>query len=204
MGVDAVGMIFAPSKRRVDRRTAQQVAQALPPWVSRVGVFVDPSLDDLLGAIDAAKLDVVQLHVREDGPWSTDHVPLSALHRHLGSTKVVRAVRFADGVVPSTTMQPGVAAVLLDGPKAGSGVPFAWQDAVVWRGADRWMLAGGLHAGNVEEAIDVLEPPAVDVASGVESGPGIKDVARSKAFFEAVRRADDRRFSRTSIDTHSP
>jgi len=197
-GVDAIGMIFAPSKRRVSLEQAAAVADALPPWTTRVGVFVDPTLDELGAAVRAARLDVVQVH----GDLTGDLEPL-ALRPVLGATRLVHARAFGLDVHPSTAFADGVDGVVLDGPKAGSGRPFDWATARPWHGRARWMLAGGLHAENVEEAIRLLEPPSVDVASGVESEPGVKDVGRTQAFLDAVARADERRRRIRSEDTHS-
>jgi phosphoribosylanthranilate isomerase len=123
-GVDAIGMIFALSKRRVSLEQAAAVADALPPWTTRVGVFVDPTLDELGAAVRAARLDVVQVH----GDLTGDLEPL-ALRPVLGATRLVHARAFGLDVHPSTAFADGVDGVVLDGPKAGSGRPFDWATA---------------------------------------------------------------------------
>jgi indole-3-glycerol phosphate synthase/phosphoribosylanthranilate isomerase len=188
-GADAVGFVFWPgSPRRVDLETARSIGAALPPFVLRVGVFVDAPREELARASEAARLDVLQLH-GEEPPES-----LAALPR-----RVVKAVRVGPGfVVDSALRYEGTAdGILLDtrlpGPDAapgGTGASFDWSLArEVREKVSFLMLAGGLTPDNVGKALSSVRPDAVDVSSGVESAPGRKDPAKVRAFLDAVARA---------------
>jgi phosphoribosylanthranilate isomerase len=187
-GADAVGLVFfARSPRAVDLETARRVAAALPPFVARVGVFVDASRDELLRAADSVPLDLLQLHGRE---------PLEAL---AGLPR--RSVK-ALGVTPDFDLEQALRyagrcdALLLDtggGPlPGGSGATFDWSVARAVRArVPRLVLAGGLDPGNVGAALAAVGPDAVDVSSGVESAPGRKDLDKVRAFIAAVRAASE-------------
>jgi phosphoribosylanthranilate isomerase len=181
-GVDALGVIFAArSKRRVDVAQARRVLASTGPFVARVGVFVDAPVEEVLAAVRGARLGVVQLHGRVDA------AAVAALSVHVA---VVRAVRWAPGFDPAATDLGPVAALHVDGPEPGSGVAFDWDEAAAsLAGVPRWVLAGGLTPANVGSAIARLRPHGVDVASGVEAAPGIKDADKLRAFVAAVRAA---------------
>jgi phosphoribosylanthranilate isomerase len=180
-GADAIGLIFAArSRRRVDAQRAAEVAAAAGPFLTRVGVFQDAPEEEILAAVEAARLDAVQLHGGEPDPLA------ERLRRRV---RVVRALRFEPGVTPETLAGRPHDAVLLDGLKPGSGQAFDWAAAEAWRGHPRLVLAGGLRPDTVAEAVRALRPYAVDVASGVESGPGEKDPEAVAAFIEAARGA---------------
>jgi phosphoribosylanthranilate isomerase len=102
---------------------------------------------------------------------------------------VVRAMPFEPDLTPASVDAYPADAFLLDAPTPGSGRPFAWSDAEAWRGHPRLVLAGGLDPTTVAAGVRALRPYAVDVASGVESEPGIKDAERVQAFVRAVREA---------------
>jgi len=184
-GADALGVIFAAgSRRRVDRAQAAEVLAPLGPFIARVGVFVSPTPDELWAAIDALRLHAVQLHGDLAGG---DDAGWRALRARVA---VIRAVAWSPTLdLEALTRSPGDA-LLIDGPRAGSGRPFDWDGAHGLRRLSNWVLAGGLEPGNVARAISRLAPPAVDVASGVESRPGVKDPARLAAFMAAVRNAE--------------
>ena len=183
-GADAIGLVFwAQSPRAVDVETARRIAAALPPFVARVGVFVDASRDELRRVAEAVPLDLVQLH---------GHEPLEALE---GLPR--RAIK-ALGVGADFDLEQArryaerADALLLDtGGQArpgGSGRAFDWAIARALRArVPRLILAGGLTPDNVAAAITAVRPDAADVSSGVESSPGRKDAAKVRAFIEAVR-----------------
>ena len=178
VGADAVGVIFAPaSRRRVDHAQAAEVLAAVGPFVTRVGVFAAPSVDEVVAALAAVPLQVVQIH----GP-----LPDGLLHELAGRVPFITAHAFHPDLDLAALARSPASAVLIDGPAAGSGVAFDWDAAQALRGLPRWILAGGLRPDNVAAAVARLRPPAVDVASGVESAPGIKDPARLQAFFAAL------------------
>jgi len=184
-GADAVGVIFAAgSRRRVDVARAAEVLAPLGPFVTRVGVFVSPAPDEVLAAVGALRLHAVQLHGEvasgDDALWT-------ALRERVA---VIRAVSWSPELDLDALARSVADAVLIDGPRAGSGRPFDWEGAHGLRRLSNWVLAGGLEPENVAEAIAWLAPPAVDVASGVESEPGVKDARRLAAFMAAVRGAE--------------
>ena len=183
-GVDAVGFNFwSGSKRHVDVARAKQIAAALPSGVLRVGVFVRASPDEVRATVAEVGLGAVQLHGDEDpADYAEAGVPL---------WQVLRIESALPGSVSAHAAE-----VLLDARAegfGGSGQSFDWSLA---RGARRYglpfWLAGGLTPVNVGEAVRRAEPPGVDVASGVESRPGMKDPALVRAFVAAVRAVEER------------
>lgn len=186
-GADAIGLIFAPgSKRQVTREVAAEVVAAVGPFITRVGVFVDADLAEVLELVKVLRLNAVQLHGNESADYA---------ERIGREVRVVRGVAFSPAVTPESTATYPADAYLLDAPRPGSGVAFEWEAAAAWRGNPRLILAGGLNVGNVAVAVRTLRPYAVDVASGVESHPGIKDAAAVYAFVEAVRGTSQRQWS---------
>ena len=180
-GADAVGLIFASGSRRlVSVGQAREISDALGPWIGRVGVFVDADEATIVTAIEGARLDAVQLH---------GDAPDELARRLRARVRVIRAVRFAPDSTPHAYEGRPFDGVLLDGVRPGSGTPFDWSAARAWRGHRRLVLAGGLRPDNVAEAVRALRPYAVDVASGVEAAPGIKDPGAVAAFVRAARAA---------------
>ncbi len=186
LGADYLGFNFAAaSPRRVTLERARDLAGITSPGVLRVGVFVDESAEEIRAASAAARLDLVQIHR-----------PLSAKDLEEAPVPVIAVVGVSrNGAdVPGPELLARCRAVLCDtavaGKSGGTGLAFDWS---LLSGTD-WpvpvILAGGLECGNVGEAIARVHPAAVDVASGVESSPGVKDETKMRLFFEAVRRAD--------------
>jgi len=186
-GADALGFVFWPgSPRAVDTATARRISQALPPFVLRVGVFVDASREEMARVADQVGLDLVQLHGSES-PQQVAAAPRRA----------IKALRVGADFDPelAVAFQEAAIAVLLDtqstGAPGGSGQRFDWSKARAVRArVAHLVLAGGLDPDNVEAAIATVGPDAVDVSSGVESSPGRKDEAKVRAFVEAVRKAE--------------
>jgi len=190
-GADAVGVVFYPmSPRRVDPERAAAVARCLPPFVSRVGVFVDAGRDEIARIVEQVGLDLLQLH-GEEPPDALDGLP----RRALKAVRVGRGFTEADalryegrvaGLVVDTRL---VGETVMPG---GTGVPFDWSLVAHLRDKVKFlMLAGGLEPDNVKEAIAAVRPHAVDVSSGVERLPGRKDPERVRAFLQAVRAAEE-------------
>jgi indole-3-glycerol phosphate synthase/phosphoribosylanthranilate isomerase len=184
-GADAVGLVFWPrSPRAVEVETARRIAAALPPFVLRVGVFVDAEPQDIARIAEAVGLDVLQLH-GEEPPEA-----LAALPR-----RVIKAVRVGEGFRPEDALryEGHASGILLDtkvegGAPGGTGQAFDWtQVRPVRESASFLMVAGGLTPENVRRALTAVRPDAVDVSSGVESAPGRKDPDKVRAFIEAVR-----------------
>lgn len=180
-GADAIGLIFAPSsKRQVTLAQALEVTAALGPLVTRVGVFRDQPLEEVQRVAGALRLDAVQLHGREDAAYA------AALRE---GWRVIKAVAFSAALARSWLEAFPADAFLLDGLRPGSGAAFDWGRAAWLKGHPRLILAGGLTAENAAEAARALEPYALDVASGVESAPGVKDPEKVRRFVAAAKGA---------------
>lgn len=180
-GVQAIGVNFAPrSKRRVSLSVAADILAELGPLVTVVGVFVDAPLDQLLATARGLRLGAVQLHGEEPPAYA------AAVRREV---PVIRALPFASAVTPESLAEYPADAFLLDAPVPGSGEAFDWAQAAAWKGHPRLILAGGLTPETVAQGVRALRPYAVDVASGVESAPGIKDAGRVEAFVRAAQGA---------------
>jgi phosphoribosylanthranilate isomerase len=186
-GADAIGLIFAPSRRQVARDRARRIAAALPPFVAKVGVFVNAPLDEIRALADAVRLDAVQLHGDET---ADDCAAVAAL----GLT-VIKAVRVAGPLDVAALRALPVAAVLLDtyhpDRRGGTGEPFDRRWAAPAAAAMPVILSGGLTPENVAAAIEAVRPYGVDVSSGVETH-GRKDPAKIRAFVAAAREAGAR------------
>lgn len=180
-GARAVGFIFWPrSPRFIEPEHARRIVRRLPPFVTTVGVFVNETADHINAVADLAQLGAVQLH--------GDEAPelLGSLER-----PVVKAV---SSVAPDTASRwPAETIVLVDAHdparRGGTGARADWAAAARLAAARRIVLAGGLSPENVAHAIATVRPFGVDVSSGVEDAPGLKNRTRIRAFFEAVRQA---------------
>jgi phosphoribosylanthranilate isomerase len=182
LGADAVGFNFWPrSKRYVAPAAAAAIVARLPAAVATFGVFVDPTRAELEEALAVSGVGVAQLH--------GDEPP--ALCLGLG-VPVVKAIRVRDGRDLAQLASYEVRAFLLDSASAGyggSGERFDWALAAEAARELPVLLAGGLTAENVAEAVRTVRPLGVDVASGVESSPGVKDVARMELFIRRAKEA---------------
>ncbi|MCK2219275.1 phosphoribosylanthranilate isomerase [Actinomadura sp. ATCC 31491] len=176
-GADAVGFVMTRSTRRVSPGRAAELAALVPAHVLTVGVFRGEDPETVRAAALASGVRAVQLHGRHP---HADFVALKdlgvTLLRAVDSTADLRCGAYDEDLL------------LVDAPHAGSGQPWDWA-AVRGRPSGRWLLAGGLAPGNVAEAIAAAGPWGVDVSSGVESAPGVKDPALIEAFLKAVRGA---------------
>ena len=187
LGARWLGFNFAAeSPRRLGLDRARELASRASPGTGRVGVFVRESLDEIRRAVEAASLDAVQVH-RPLRAEDVEEIP----------RPVFAVVRVAGAPldVPAAHSLERCRAVLFDAAGAaagGTGRPFDWSILEGRRWPVPFFLAGGLTPENVGSAVARLHPAGVDVASGVESSPGIKDRERMVRFFEAVREADVR------------
>lgn len=170
-GADAVGFVFAPSPRRIDPATAAGLCRRLPAPIRKVAVLHHP---------DAATLAEV---LEDFGPdWlQTDAEDLDAIELPAGvrALPVYRSGRRPQGRLPER--------ILFEGAISGSGRTADWNEARTLAGRTELILAGGLDADNVAEAIDAVGPWGVDVSSGVESSRGVKDPEKIEAFVARVR-----------------
>jgi phosphoribosylanthranilate isomerase len=184
-GAWAIGMILWPgSKRFCDHAEASRISGALRRRVEVAGVFVNQPLDEVAALADVLNLGLVQLHGDEGPSYCTE------VARRTGA-KVIKAhpVRLASDVVAVQAYHTDFH--LLDthreGLRGGTGETFDWSLLRHRHSSVPLILSGGLHAGNVGEGIEAVRPFAVDVASGVESAPGVKDPVRLREFAAAVR-----------------
>ena len=175
-GAAAVGFVFAESPRRVDPVVAARIVSGLPSHVAAVAVFRHPSRAQLLEVLEAVPLDFVQA---EPGP-------ATRLAREAG-VRLLPVIHDGPGLDGSRpTDEPGP--LLLEGPgRGGRGVRPDWSRAARLASRCTLVLAGGLRPDNVAEAIRLVRPAAVDVSSGVESRPGVKNARRIRAFIREAR-----------------
>lgn len=180
-GADAVGLMFAErSKRRVGLEQAAAIDAALGPFIARVGVFVNAPLFQVGEVVARLRLTAVQLHGAEDAAYAS---------RLRERVRVIKAFSFQPELDVSELRHFPVDAVLVDAPSPGGGEPFDWRAAKSLASLPRLILAGGLTATNVAEAMRMFQPYAVDVSSGVESSPGIKDAGKIQDFVRAAKEA---------------
>lgn len=186
-GAWALGMIFWPgSERRCSIDDAQEVVAAMRRRVELAGVFVNAPLDEVAGVADAVGLTMVQLH-GDEGPAYCSEVA-----RRTGA-KVMKAMRVRGGADLQALEAFHTDFHLLDayvpGQRGGTGETFDWELVAGRRSAVPMILSGGLTPENVARGIEATRPFAVDVASGTEASPGVKDPAKVEAFAAAVRGA---------------
>lgn len=183
-GADAIGFVFyAKSPRALDVRQARAIIAELPPFVTTVGLFVNASRCELNEILEVVPLDLLQFH--------GDETPADCEGFHRPWIKALR-VRPGDDLEAACQLYGGAQGVLLDtyvaGVPGGTGEAFDWS--LVPAGLSKpVILAGGLSAGNVGQAIAQVRPYAVDVSGGVEQSKGIKDAAKIDAFIRAVKQA---------------
>jgi phosphoribosylanthranilate isomerase len=186
LGAWAVGFVFWPgSPRFVDPYRARAVCRALPPWVIPIGVFVDQPAEYVSAVAALVQLGAVQLHGTETADM-VERLP----------QRVIKAVPVTSGFDESSVDRvPARAGVLLDAHdperRGGTGTAVDWTRAAAAARRRRVLLAGGLRPDNVRLAIDTVRPFGIDVSSGVESAPGVKDPERLRALFAALDSPSD-------------
>ncbi len=191
LGVDALGLVFAArSPRRIDPAAAREIRAATPPFVTLVALLMDQPQDEVQALLDRLEVDVLQFHGNEP----------EDLCRSFGKP-YIKAIPMGEAAAPRAGAEavlgegayPSAAAWLFDahapGEPGGRGRPFDWT-RVPRRALRPVILAGGLTPGNVAAAVRAIRPYAVDVSSGVESHPGIKDHDLMRRFVEEVRYGD--------------
>jgi phosphoribosylanthranilate isomerase len=185
LGADAIGVVLtARSKRQVSLAQAKTIVDAMPPFVTTVALCMDGEADFVRAVIEIVRPSLLQFHGAESDDWCAqfDHPYLKAIAMGEGAS-----------ALPQLRAYPRAAGLLLDGhglgEPGGSGKSFDWS--LMPRDVRQpLILAGGLTPVNVAEAIRIARPWAVDVASGIESSPGIKDPTKMRDFVAAVRSAD--------------
>ncbi|HDS0920979.1 TPA: phosphoribosylanthranilate isomerase [Pseudomonas putida] len=183
-GADAIGFVFyAKSPRAVDVRQARAIIAELPPFVTTVGLFVNASRCELNEILEVVPLDLLQFH--------GDETPQDCEGYHRPWIKALR-VRPGDDLEAACQLYAGARGILLDtyvaGVPGGTGEAFDWS-LVPAHLSKPIILAGGLSADNVGQAIAQVRPYAVDVSGGVEQAKGIKDAVKIEAFMQAVKQA---------------
>jgi len=180
MGADAVGFIFAPSPRQIAAQVVYDITRRLPPEILTVGVFRDEHPSRVVEIANRSGVKAVQLHGHET-PEQSREIAHNVRY-------VIKAFG-ADSPHLARADQYGTDLVLVDAPNPGSGKVFDWRLAHEVPDGLRLILAGGLDADNVADAIEAVEPWGVDVASGVESSPGRKDPSKVRRFISNARAA---------------
>ena len=183
LGASAAGFVFyQKSPRYIPPEKAGDISKKLGPFIARVGVFVDEDPSAVMKIVHTAHLTAVQLH----GSENMDYI------KELKGIRIIKTFRVARDFNCEKVNGYEVNAFLLDtcdkdGCYGGTGKTFDWNKAVECSKYGKIILAGGLNPSNVEEAVKIVKPWAVDVSSGVEISPGIKDVDKMKDFFTAVK-----------------
>lgn len=184
-GADALGLVFAPSPRRLSPDSAAAILASVPPFVTPVAVFVDASLDPILDLTAALGISTVQLH----GGESPELVNLLRAH----GLKVIKAFRVASSSDLDHLDRFHPDAFLLDSrvpdKLGGTGLAFDWSLAVPIAARLPVILAGGLNPDNVADAVRTVRPYAVDCSSSVESAPGRKDPDKLRTFVSRAKSA---------------
>ena len=180
LGVEALGFVFATSKRRITAVDASKIIDKLPQSILKVGVFVNEEEKRIREILEFCYLDVLQFHGEE---------PPSYINRF--REKTIKSFRIKDELSLKSIPEYKADAYLLDtySPLAhgGTGKTFNWNVAIEAKKFGPIILSGGLNPNNVQEAIEKVRPCAVDVSSGVESSPGKKDKKKLEEFVKRVR-----------------
>ena len=184
-GADAIGLVFyEQSPRCVDILQAQEICAVLPPFVTVVGLFVNAGRERVSAVLEALPVDLLQFHGAE-----------SARDCEGFGRPYIKAIAMQAGVdpLPAMRVHPAAAGFLLDAYQplthGGGGIAFDWNAMPQWTEKPA-ILAGGLNADNVAQAVALTRPYAVDVSSGVETAKGIKSADKIEAFIRGVERGD--------------
>ncbi len=187
-GANGIGFVRAKgSSRYIDYEQASALLKHVPDGLTSVAVYVNAPLEEVM----ALKANAIQLHGQED------EIMIESIKANMPETFVIRGFPFSRPHLNRWQETPGIHAVLVDGQSAGSGRGFDYEPLMNIRHTmtHPLIVAGGLTPDNVGDAITLLQPWAVDVSSGVESAPGVKDHGAIRAFCQAVREADQIRTS---------
>jgi phosphoribosylanthranilate isomerase len=183
LGADALGFIFAESPRQIHSRKVKEIIASLPPFITKVGVFVRESISTINILTDACRLDIIQLH----GEYNLKN-------NNSFYAPIIRTVRVKDNSAIEEIKNLDSPYFLLDtyskDKMGGTGLSFDWDIAREAKKHGKVILSGGLNHKNIRQALEAVEPYAVDVGSGVEREPGLKDFGKMKEFIDEVRRWD--------------
>ena len=184
-GADAIGLVFyPPSPRHIAAAQAAVIVHALPPFITTVGLFVNPAMEQVEAVLNEVHLDVLQFHGDEPPEFCASFgVPyLKAIRVKAGVDLVQCAIRYH-------TAQGLLLDAYVEGTPGGTGQSFDWE-LIPAELSLPVILSGGLEPANIVDAIRRARPWAVDVSSGVEASKGIKDAAKIAAFIKGARSAD--------------
>lgn len=185
LGADALGFVFADSPRQIDPETVCKIIRVLPPFINTVGVFVDEKAETVKQTANHCGLHTVQLHGNESHSYV----------KKLGLS-VIKAFRIRDKSDLEEIKRFELTHFLLDTydehKSGGTGKSFDWEIAKAAKAMGRIILSGGLNSSNITAALEGVKPYAVDVSSGVEKSPGIKDYRKIEDFIRKVRTWDNR------------
>ena len=183
LGADALGFVFADSPRRISPVVAREIMLSLPPFVNRVGVFVNENKETVKEIFDYCMLNTLQFHGEEDDDYLKSF-----------SCPIIKAFRVKDKRTLDRIRAYGLPHFLLDAYDAnlrgGTGKSFDWAVAREAAKLGKVILSGGLNYANVRTALDSVRPYAVDVSSSVECSPGKKDQVKLRTFIQEVRSWD--------------
>jgi phosphoribosylanthranilate isomerase len=193
LGATALGFVFWPdSPRYIAPREAKAIAEQVPREVMKVGVFVDESVEHVAGIVHEVGLDAAQLHGDETPDYcralsmALSSFPASTLDKRI----IIKSIGLTDNGTPNISDFDPDVVLLVDSHDpsryGGTGRTVNWELARDIAAARPTILAGGLNSGNISLAVRSVRPFGIDVSSGVESAPGMKDSARMRSFFEAL------------------
>lgn len=180
-GADAIGFVFAESKRKISKEEARKIISELPKEILKIGVFVDETKENLLDIYEYCGLDLVQLHGEEDPKFCME----------LG-IPYIKAFSVGDFNDIRDAEKFNAYGYLFDAPRGkyigGNGVTFDWKvlEGLSPKVTKKLILAGGLNNSNVKEAIENVKPYMVDVSSGVETD-GVKDIKKIQEFIKKAK-----------------
>jgi phosphoribosylanthranilate isomerase len=184
LGADAVGFVMTRRSRRfVEPEAAARIRALLPPFVDAVALVMDDDADWVRHVARTLQPDLLQFHGTEEDDWCASF-----------GLRYLKAIAMGEGAAALDRLgrYPRATGLVLDGhglgEQGGSGKRFDWRDMPTGLGQPL-ILAGGLDATNVAEAIRIARPWAVDVSSGIETSPGIKDAAKMESFIAAAQHA---------------
>ena len=185
LGVDAIGLNFHPaSPRYVTLNQARDIALALPPFITIVALFLNPSVAMVSEVLKAVNIDALQFHGSEPADFcqqfAKPYLKAVSMQQDQDLNEVAERHEGAQALLLDSHQEDGI---------GGTGVPFDWH-AFQASTSMPLILAGGLNAGNVARGIELIKPYAVDVSSGIESSPGIKSLSLMQEFVNEVKRVD--------------
>jgi phosphoribosylanthranilate isomerase len=190
-GARYVGLVFVKrSPRVVSPAIAAQLARRAPTGMRVVGLFIEPTDEELEAILPNMPLDYLQLHGGElpgrvaeiTARWGVKIIKAFGIREREDLAAIEAYTDVCDEILLDAKPPKGVSVL-----PGGTGISFDWQLLAGWQAPKPWLLAGGLRPDNVAAAITIAGPNAVDVSSGVEARPGVKDHSKINAFIETVK-----------------